>query len=62
MNVEKFFLALNPAKIKMGLQRTHKLLELCGNPEKKLTIIHYRLLLLTKELYLNCIYYSFNYA
>ena len=39
MNVEKFFLALNPAKIKMGLQRTHKLLELCGNPEKKLTII-----------------------
>ena len=39
MNIEKFFLALNPAKIKMGLQRTHKLLELCGNPEKKLTII-----------------------
>ena len=39
MDPFKYLLKLNPAKIKMGLQRTHDLLKACGNPEKDLLSI-----------------------
>ena len=39
MDPFKYLLKLNPAKIKMGLQRTHSLLKACGNPEKDLLSI-----------------------
>jgi len=36
MNVEKHLFNISPTKIKLGLDRTYKLLKACGNPEKKL--------------------------
>jgi len=34
MNIEQYLFKISPDKIKLGLERTHKLLSCCGNPEK----------------------------
>lgn len=39
MNAHRFLLSLNPAKLKLGLERTHLLLECCENPQNNLKII-----------------------
>ena len=36
MSVENYLFAIPPHKIKLGLERTEKLLEACGNPQKKI--------------------------
>ena len=35
MSVENYLFAIPPHKIKLGLERTEKLLKACGNPQKK---------------------------
>ena len=39
MNIHSFLASLNPAKIKLGLDRTLALLQECGNPQNKLPTI-----------------------
>ena len=39
MDVHQFLLSLNPAKLKLGLERTHLLLSSCGSPQDNLKII-----------------------
>ena len=39
MDIEKYLFNISPTKIKLGLERTQKLLKACNSPEKKLFTI-----------------------